>query len=47
MGVVAVVLAILYMTVADFAKVFWIIVGVVIAVYGLLGLVFTLIEKKN
>ena len=46
MGVVAVVLAILYMAVPDFGKVFWIIVGVVIAVYGLLGLVFTLIEKK-
>ena len=47
MGVVAVVLAVLYMSVPEFAKVFWIIVGVVIAVYGLLGLVFTLVEKKN
>ena len=44
-GVVAITLAILYMAIPDFAKVFWIIVGVVIAVYGLLGLVFTIINK--
>ena len=47
MGVVAVVLAVLYITLNDFRTAFWIIVGVVIAVYGLLGLVFTLVEKKN
>lgn len=47
MGVVAIVLAVLYIAVPDFAKAFWIIVGVVIAVYGVLGLVFTLIEKKK
>jgi len=47
MGVVAVVLAVLYIAVADFRTVFWIIVGVVIAVYGLLGLVFALTEKKK
>lgn len=47
MGVVALVLAILYMAVPDFAKAFWIIVGIVIAVYGVLGLVFSIIEKKN
>ena len=45
-GVVAITLAILYMAIPDFAKVFWIIVGVVIAVYGLLGLVFTIVNKE-
>jgi len=44
-GVVALTLAILYMAIPDFAKVFWIIVGIVIAVYGLLGLVFTIVNK--
>jgi len=33
------------MAIPDFAKVFWIIVGIVIAVYGLLGLVFTIVNK--
>ena len=47
MGVVALVLAILYMAVPDFRTSFWIIVGIVIAVYGALGLVFALIEKKK
>ena len=47
MGVVALVLAILYMAVPEFEKAFWIIVGIVIAVYGLLGLVFAIIEKKS
>ena len=46
MGVVALTLAILYMAVPDFRTLFWIIVGIVLAVYGLLGLIFTLIEKK-
>ena len=47
MGVVALVLAILYIALPDFAKIFWIVVGVVIAVYGLLGLVFAITEKKK
>lgn len=46
MGVVALTLAILYMAVPDFRTLFWIIVGIVLAVYGLLGLIFTLIEKQ-
>ena len=46
MGVVAIVLAVLYIAVPDFVKAFWIIVGIVIAVYGALGLVFAVIEKK-
>lgn len=44
-GVVALTLAILYIAIPDFSKVFWIIVGIVIAVYGLLGLVFTIVNK--
>ncbi len=47
MGVVALVLAILYMAVPDFSKAFWIIVGIVIAVYGALGLVFTIADKSS
>ena len=46
MGVVSLVLSILYIAVPEFRKLFWIIAGVVIAVYGLLGLVLTLTEKK-
>ena len=45
-GVVAIVLAILYKTVPDFAKIFWVIVGVVIAVYGVLEVASAFIEKK-
>ena len=45
-GVLILTLAILYMTVADFRSIFWIITGIVIAVYGVLGLVFALIEKN-
>lgn len=46
-GVIAIVLAVLYMALPKFREIFWIIVGIVIAVYGLLGLIFTLIDKKN
>ena len=35
-----------YMTVPDFAKVFWIIVGIFIAVYGALSVIFALVNKK-
>jgi len=45
-GVVAVTLSILYLTVPDFAKAFWIIVGIVIALYGILEVVDAFIEKK-
>lgn len=45
-GVVAIVLSILYKTVSDFAKIFWVIVGVVIAVYGVLEVASAFIEKK-
>ena len=46
MGVVAATLAILFIAnVNNIENVFWIIVGVVVAVYGLLGLVFTIVNK--
>ena len=45
-GVVAVTLSILYLTVPDFAKAFWVIVGIVIALYGILEIVDAFIEKK-
>ena len=45
-GVVAVTLSVLYLTVPDFAKAFWIIVGVVIALYGILEIVSAFVEKK-
>ena len=46
MGAVAFTLAILYLTVPKFGTAFWIIVGVVIALYGLLEIVDAFIEKK-
>ena len=45
-GAVAVTLSILYLTVPEFAKAFWIIVGIVIALYGILEIVDAFIEKK-
>jgi hypothetical protein len=45
-GVIAVTLSILYLTVPDFAKAFWVIVGIVIALYGILEIVDAFIEKK-
>ena len=45
-GVAAVTLSILYLTVSDFAKTFWIIVGVVIAIYGVLEIIDAFVEKK-
>lgn len=45
-GVVAVTLSILYLTVPEFAKAFWIIVGIVIALYGVLEIVSAFLEKK-
>lgn len=45
-GAVALTLAILFLAVPDFAKAFWIIVGVVIALYGILEIVSAFLEKK-
>lgn len=41
-GVLAVTLGALYIAVPDFRKIFWIIVGVVIAVYGFVEMVFAI-----
>ena len=45
-GVVALTLSILFITVHDFEKAFWVIVGVVIALYGVLEIVTAFLEKK-
>ena len=45
-GVLAVTLSVLYLTVPDFQKAFWIIVGIVIALYGVLEIVSAFLEKK-
>lgn len=45
-GVVIAVLAILFLCVADFRTVFWIIVGIVVAVYGVLVIVSAFLPKK-
>ena len=46
MGIVAVTLSVLYLTVPDFRVAFWIIVGIVIAIYGVLAIVGAFVEKK-
>ena len=45
-GAVAVTLSVLYLFVGDFRPVFWIIVGIVIALYGILEIVSAFLEKK-
>lgn len=44
-GVVAITLAVLYMAVPEFRDAFWIIVGVVIALYGALNVVTAFLKK--
>ena len=46
-GAVLATLVIIFLTVPEFAQAFWIIVGVVIAIYGVLLLVFTLMGKNE
>ncbi len=46
-GAVLTTLVIIFLTVPEFAHAFWIIVGVVLAIYGVLLLVFTLIDKDG
>ena len=46
-GAVLATLVIIFLTVPEFAHAFWIIVGVVLAIYGALLLVFTLIDKDG
>ena len=47
LGLAIVALAIVYMNVAQFRQAFWIIVGVIIAVYGVVDLVMILTTKKK
>lgn len=47
LGLALVVLTIVYLNVADFRRVFWIIAGIVIAVYGVLELILALTSKKK
>lgn len=46
-GACAIVLAILYMTVPDFAQAFWIVVGVLFIIYGALCLIAAFLGKKE
>ena len=46
-GVVLVTLSVLYICLADFRNMFWIIVGIVIALYGVLYIVAVLTERKS
>ena len=46
-GAILVTLVIIFLTVPEFAHAFWIILGVVLAVYGVLLLVFTLMGKSE
>lgn len=46
-GAATIVLSILFLTVEEFRTIFWIIVGVVVAVYGVLVIVTALISKKK
>ena len=46
-GAVLATLVIIFLTVPEFAHAFWIIVGVVLAIYGVLLLIFTLVEKPK
>ena len=46
-GAATIVLSILFLTVEEFRNIFWIIVGVVVAVYGVLVIVTALLNKKK
>lgn len=47
LGLVAIVVAVLYIAVNDFRNIFWIIVGVLIAVYGLVEFIYGIKEAKS
>ena len=47
LGLVAIVVSVLYIAVPDFRNVFWIIVGVLIAVYGLVEFIYGIKESKK
>ena len=46
-GAAIVTLTALYLNIPDFAKAFWIIVGILVALYGALLIVFTLVNKPS
>ena len=46
-GAGIVTLTALYLNIPDFAKAFWIIVGILVAIYGALLIVFTLLNKTS
>ena len=46
-GIVLIVLAVLYINVADFRKAFWIIVGILVAVYGVFEIINATIGTKR
>ncbi len=46
-GAATIVLSILFLTVEEFRSIFWIIVGVVVAVYGVLVIITALLAKKK
>ena len=46
-GAVCIVLSALYLAIADFRTAFWIVVGVLMAVYGVLGIVFAILNNKK
>ena len=46
-GVAAIVLAVLYIAIPEFRDAFWIIVGIVVASYGVLEIVSAFIGKKK
>lgn len=46
-GAATIVLSILFLTVEEFRNIFWIIVGVVVAVYGVLVIITALLAKKK
>ena len=46
-GIVLIVLAVLYINVADFRKAFWIIVGILVAIYGVLQIINATISTRK
>lgn len=46
-GALCILLSALYIAIPDFRTAFWIVVGIVIALYGLLVLIFALTDKKK
>lgn len=47
LGIVAIVVSVLYIAVADFRDAFWIIVGILIALYGLVEFIYGIKETKG